>query len=123
MPLRMVLTLLGLFGGCLAMALLAWASGSEIYILIPSRRYICMPPPTHPSVVLGLLVACLVLYFYLPRYGLLLFTALLGGLLLGSVVGYGVFAWIPTIPQVLLTLAMIAESAYGWTVQDYYLDD
>jgi hypothetical protein len=36
----------------------------------------------------------------------------LAGLLLGSLVGFGVFAWIPTVPQVLLTLAMIAEASY-----------
>jgi hypothetical protein len=54
---------------------------------------------------------------------LIYFTAVLGGLLLGSLVGYGVFAWKPTLMQVLLTLAMIAEASYGWSIQDYYLED
>jgi ribose/xylose/arabinose/galactoside ABC-type transport system permease subunit len=71
---------------------------------------------------LGLLTICLILYLYSPHYALLIFTALLGGLLLGSLVGYGVFAWKPTISQFLLTLAMIAETVYGWSIQDYYLD-
>ena len=71
----------------------------------------------------GLLVACVALYLYSQRYALIFFTALLGGLLLGSLVGYAVFAWKPTLSQVLLTLAMMAEAAYGWSIQSYYLDD
>jgi hypothetical protein len=120
----MVLILLSLFAGCLAIVLLAWMVGSEFYVLLPKRWLTSVrTPPTHPSVVLGLLTTCLVLYLYSPHYALVFFTILLAGLLLGSFVGYGVFAWKPTMPQVLLTLAMVAEVAYGWTIQGYYLDD
>ena len=126
MPLRMALIFFGFFAGCLAIVLVAWASGSEFYVFVPASRHftsICAKPPTHPSVVLGLLVACVALYLYSQRYALIFFTALLAGLLLGSLVGYAVFAWKPTLSQVLLTLAMMAEAAYGWSIQSYYLDD
>jgi hypothetical protein len=123
MPLRTALILFGLFTGCLVIVLLAWASGSEFYVFLPSRWFTSIHPPTHPSVVLILLAACVALYLYSQHYALLFFTALLGGLVLGSLVGYGVFAWTPTVAQLSLTLAMIAEAAYGWTIQNDYLDD
>jgi hypothetical protein len=124
MPLRVALILFGLFTGCLAIVCMAWAIGSEFYVFLPSRHIASISrPPTHPCEVLILLAVCVALYLYSPHYALLFFTALLAGLLLGSLVGYGVFAWTPTVPQVLLTLTMIAEAAYGWTIQDYYLDD
>ncbi len=123
MPLRMALILYGLFAACLAIVLLAWASGSEFYVLFPSRRITIGARPTHPGVVLGLLAICVALYLYSPHYALVFFTALLGWLLLGSLVGYGVLGRNPTVPQMLLTLTMIAETAYGWTIEDYYLDD
>ena len=79
--------------------------------------------PTPPIVVLGLLAVCLPLYFYSPHKALLFFTFLLGCLLLGSLIGCCVFVWKLTMFQVLLTLAMIAEVAYGWSIQSYYIDD
>jgi hypothetical protein len=123
MPLRVVLILVGLFAGCLAIVLFAWAIGSEFYVFIPSRFRWVGKLPTHPSAVLALLATCAALFLYSPRYALFFFTALLGCLLLGSLVGYGVFAWKPTLMQALLTFAMIAETAYGWTIQDSYLED
>lgn len=124
MPLRMALILFGLFVGCVAIVLFAWAIGSEVYLLVPRRWYGAVSrPPTHPCGILILLGVCVALYLYSPRYALLYFTVLLASLLLGSLVGYGVFNWKPTVMQVLLTIAMIAEASYGWTIQDYYLDD
>ena len=128
MPLRVALILLGLFVVCLAIVLLAWLSGSEFYLFVPPlsrwgiRRLSAYAPPTHPSIVVGLLATCVALYFYSPHYALVWFTILLGSLVLGSPIGYFFFAWKPTVAQVLLTLAMIAEACYGWSVQGYYLD-
>jgi hypothetical protein len=123
MPLRILLILAGLFVGCVAIVALAWAIGSELYVFVPSRFRWVGKPPTHPSVVLAMLATCAALFLYSPRYALFFFTALLACLLLGSLVGYGVFAWKPTLMQALLTFAMIAETAYGWTIQDFYLED
>jgi hypothetical protein len=124
MPLRTALILCGLFVVCVAIVVLAWVIGSEFFVFLPRRWLTSIhKPPTHPSVVLALLAACVALYLYSPHYALLYFTALLGCLLLGSLVGYGVFNWNPTLMQVLLTLAMIAEVSYGWSIQNYYLDD
>jgi hypothetical protein len=124
MPFRMALILFGLFIGCLAVVLLAWAIGSEFYVFLPSRRFTSIHrPPTHPAGVLLLLGVCVAVYLYSPRHALFFFTALVGGILLGSLVGYGVFDWKPTVMQGFLTIMMIAEAAYGWSIQDYYLDD
>lgn len=124
MPLRIVLIFSGLFLGCVAVVLLAWAIGSEFYIFIPSfRMRPAHRPPDHPAVVLGLLMTCLALYFYSPTTSLTCFTVLLCGLLLGSIVGYAVFQWRPTVMQILLTVAMIAEATYGWSIQNYYLEE
>jgi hypothetical protein len=124
MPLRIVLIFAGLFLGCLAIVLLAWAVGSEFYIFIPSFRLrAANKPPDHPFVVLGLLMTCLAVYFYSPTTGLSFFTVLLGGLVLGSIVGYAVFQWTPTVMQIVLTAAMIAEAGYGWSIQNYYLEE
>jgi hypothetical protein len=124
MPLRMAVILFGLFVGCVATVLVAWAIGSEFYVLVPTRWLRAVSrPPTHPCGVLVFLAACVALYLYSPRYALLYFTVLLGSVVLGSLVGYGVFNWKPTLMQVLLTLAMTAEAVYGWSIQGYYLDD
>jgi hypothetical protein len=69
------------------------------------------------------LAVCAALYLYSSRYALIWFTILLGGLVLGSVVGYGVFAWKPTIVQLALMVAMIAEASYGWSIRGDCLDD
>jgi hypothetical protein len=80
-------------------------------------------PPTPPFAVLIVLVVCLGLFFFSQRYALILFSAVLGSLMLGSLVGYGVFAWKPTFVQLLLTVAMLAETYFGWNIEKYYLDD
>lgn len=124
MPLRTALILFGLFAGCVAIVVIGWAIGSDFYLLVPRRWYGAVArPPTHPCGVLIMLGMCVALYLYSPRYSLLYFTVLLGSLLLGSLVGYSVFDWRPTAMQILLTIAMIAEACYGWSMQNYYLDD
>ena len=124
MPLRTFVILAGLFGICIAIVVVAWMCGSEFYVFLPSRRITSIStPPTDPIVVLVLLAACLALYLYSQRYALFLFTTLLGGLLLGSLVGYGVYHWAPTIPQILLTLAVLAETVYGWMIQGEVFDE
>ncbi|MEN6451303.1 MAG: hypothetical protein ABFC96_12500 [Thermoguttaceae bacterium] len=118
MTLRTALILLSLFVACCAIVLLAWGSGSEFYFFMPAlRRHALGTPPTHPLGAMILLVACAALYLYSPHYALIYFSALLGSLILGSVIGYGVFAWKPTAMQLALTVAMIAETCYGWSVQ------
>lgn len=121
MPLRMVLILVGLFATCIAVVLLAWSAGSQFYVFVPGRRV--LPPPTHPMVVLVFLAVCLALFRYSQHYGLVALSLLLGGLVLGSIIGPWVFAWRPTVPQILLTLAMLGEVAYGWSINNFYLDD
>ncbi len=123
MPIRTFLILVGLFIACLAVTLIAWACGSEFYMFLPSRRHIAVRPPTHPVVVLGLLLGCVPLYLYSQRYALLFFSVLLGGFVLGTIVGCAVFGWTPTVAQALIMLGMGVEAVYGWTIQGDYLDD
>ncbi|NLE39694.1 MAG: hypothetical protein GX621_16875 [Pirellulaceae bacterium] len=120
MPIRTAAILSGLFAACLAIAAIAWAIGSEFYLLLPTRL---SPPPHHPLLVLGLLAVCLALFFYSQREALILFSVLLDSLVLGSIVGYAEFDWTPTVMQTLLTVTMIAETIYGWTIETDYLDD
>jgi hypothetical protein len=124
MPLRTVLILLALFLGCVAIVLLAWATGSEFYVFLPRRRIVAIQePPTHPGIILALLSVCVALYLYSPRYALLFFTGILCCLLLGSLIGYIVFSWHPTLMQIVLTLMMIGEVSYGWSIQGCDLED
>ena len=123
MPLHIALILLGLFAACVAVVLLGWWLGSEFYVFLPVRRIRAIStPPTHPVFLLVLLATCVALYFYSPQYSLVFFTALLVCLLLGSLIGYGVFAWKPTVMQFVLTLVMAAEAICGWSVRGDYLD-
>jgi hypothetical protein len=123
MPIRTVLVLVGLFAACLAIVLIAWAVGSEFYLFLPGRRHVAPPSPSHPILVLIMLLSCPALFLlYSRHFGLVLFSILLGSLVLGSVVGYFMFAWTPTLVQWLLTVVMGVETAYGWTIHGDYFD-
>ena len=124
MPLRILTILIGLFAVCLAITLLAWANGSDFYIFFLSKRITTIhKPPTDPVVILGLLVLGGIIYPFSQKSALLFFTLLISGLLLGSLVGYGVYAWSTTFSQSMLILAMIALTGYGWAKQKIYFDE
>jgi hypothetical protein len=120
--------LIGLFSLCLALVGIAWATGSELYLCIPisgARWHYQVNlhrPPTHPGVILGMLVLCVPLTFWLREYGVYLFVAATVGIILGSVVGAVGFHWMPSLAQLLLTGSMIATSIYAWK-QKYYFED
>ena len=127
MPIRVALVLLGLFLVCVAIVVVAWAVGSDFYLFWPSRRSVLRDPYDpryHPVVVLALLAFCAgVFLLYSQHYGLLLFTIILvGGVLVGAAFAFFLFDRPPTLSQCLLAVAMSAESIYGWTIHDEYLD-
>jgi hypothetical protein len=120
MPVRQAIVLIALFGACLAFVGMAWAVDSRLYLFLPSRRI--SPPPTHPAVILILLVASLPLTYWFRQNGVYFFIILAAGILLGSAVGFFLFQWTPSWAQHLLAAAMIATSTYGWQ-QKYYFED
>ncbi len=124
MPVRQLALLLGLFCLCLAFVGIAWASGSELFLFVPGRQRSgwLHRPPTHPGVILGLLVLSLPLTYWFQEYGVYLFIATTVGILLGSAVGFTVFQWTPSWAQHFLAAAMIATSIYAWQ-QKYYFED
>lgn len=122
MPLRVAIILFGLFAACVAIAALAWAYGGQFYLFAPSRWGLHRPP-THPVVILMYLGLSLGIFFFLSQhYGLVMFTGLPVTLLLGTTVGYLVFAWTPTLVQWLLTFVAGAEAYYGWAMTNEYFD-
>jgi hypothetical protein len=123
MPIRVALIWFGLFAGCIAVVLIAWASGSEFFMLIPGRYTRGCFKPLEPVGMLALLALCGGMYLYSQRYALIFLTVLLGGLVLGTLVGCGVFAWKPTVSQFALIAAMFVEMSYGWSIREDYLDD
>jgi hypothetical protein len=125
MPIRVAAILFGLLAVCVIVILLAWAFGGEFYLFMPPSRHSCEidRPPTHPAIVLAALLFCVALFLlYSQHWGLVFFTALFGGIVLGSIVGYLLFAWTPTLVQWLLTAAVGVETWYGWTKHGDYFD-
>ena len=123
MPIRVVLTLLGLFLVCVAIVLIAWAVGSDFYLGWPGRRGLHLRTGDHPVFVLVLLVFCaLVFLFYSQHYGLVLFSLVLVLVFIGIPVGCFLLGRTPTLVQWLLAAAMSAETIYGWTIhgEDYF---
>jgi uncharacterized membrane protein YfcA len=126
MPARQLIILLVLFASCLAVVGLAWATRSEIYLYtldLPARWHSHLRfqiPPTHPGVIFGFLVLSLPLTYWLRQNGVYFFILLTAGIVLGSVVGFFVYGWVPSPTQHLLSVAMIATSIYGWKKKDYF---
>ena len=123
MPVRQLMQLLALFAACLAIVGIAWASGSELYLFIPSRRFRPIyPPPTHPVVILMVLATSPILTYWVRQTGVYVFMIIAAGIVLGSAVGVCAFNWTPSWAQHLLTVAMIATSIYAWK-QKYYFEE
>jgi len=120
MPARQLALLLGLFCLCLAIVGLAWASGSQLYLFLPSRRPTL--PPTHPGVILFFLVLSPFLTYWLRQNGVYYFVVMTACILLGTVMGFYVYKWTPSLAQHLLAAAMIATSIYAWK-QKYYFEE
>ena len=118
MPIRQLALLLGLFCVCLAIVGIAWASGNELYLFLPSRHAVL--PPTHPGVVLVFLVLSPFLTYWLRQNGVLFFVMVAVGIVLGSMMGFFVYKWTPSWAQHVLTVAMIATSIYAWNQKDYF---
>jgi hypothetical protein len=93
MPTRQLALLLGLFGLCLALVGLAWASGSELFLFVPTGH---SRPPTHPGIILGLLGISPILTFWVRQGGVYVFILITLGILLGSVLGFKGFGWTPS---------------------------
>ena len=122
MPIRVMLTLLGLFLVCVAIVLIAWAVGSDFYLGWP-RPSLRLRTHDDPVLVLVLFAFCALMFlFYSQHYGLVLFSIVLGLVLIGIPVGYFLLGRTPTLAQWLLAAAMIAESLYGWTKNEDYFD-
>jgi hypothetical protein len=121
MPVRQFALLVGLFCLCLAIVGLAWASGSELYLFTPSR-FGLPHPPTHPAVVLVLVVLALPLVYWLRQGGVYFFILVTLGMLFGSIFGYRIFCWVPSLAQHFLVAIMIATSVYAWK-QKYYFEE
>ncbi|MGA2065878.1 MAG: hypothetical protein ABSG86_12970 [Thermoguttaceae bacterium] len=120
MPVRQLAQLLALFGACLVIVGVAWASGSEIFLFIPGRRAWAHRPPTHPGVILGTLVTSLILTVWARQTGVYFFVIMAVGILLGSAVGFFVYGWTPSVAQHILAVAMIATSVYAWNQKSYF---
>ena len=122
MPLRMFLILMGLLAACVGVVLLAWATGSELYVFLPPGRhhFHLSKPPTDPVIMLVLLAVPLLIYFYSQHYALIAFSLLTAAVLAGSLVGFVLFAWTPSILQHLLSAVMVVAAAYGWAQREYF---
>jgi hypothetical protein len=126
MPLRVAKVLLALFAACVAIVGLAWVFDGQLYMLLPPGRHYrhIERPPTHPAIIMVGLAFCVGFFsFFSRRWGVMLFTVLFAGIVLGSVVGYLVFAWTPTLVQWLLAFAMGAETWYAWSTRGECFDD
>ena len=121
MPVRQLALLIGLFCLCLAVVGMAWANGNQLYLFIPSRRLPRLPP-THPGVILFFLVLSPFLTYWLRQNGVYYFIVMTACILLGTVMGFYVYKWTPSLAQHLLAAAMIATSIYAWK-QKYYFED
>lgn len=120
MPVRQLALFIGLFCLCLAIVGLAWANGTQLYLFRPSRRP--RLPPTHPGVIVFLLILSPVLTYWLRQNGVYYFIVITAGMLLGSAMGFYVYGWTPSWAQHLLAVAMIATSIYAWN-QIHYFED
>jgi len=120
MPVRQLIVLVALFGTCLAIIGIAWATGSELFLYLPGRHFSSHRPPTHPGGVLGLLVISVLLTCWFRQGGVYFFILMAVGILLGSAVGFFGFGWTPSWAQHLLTAAMIGTSIYAWQQRDYF---
>jgi len=120
MPFTRVLILLLLLSSCVAIILLAWFSGAELYLYLPSRRGVLHRPPTDPRLLLFLLSFSVPLGYWLRQAGVYYFMVMTGGMIAGSIVGYLGFDWTPSIMQHALVVAMAATSIYGWRQKDYF---
>jgi hypothetical protein len=122
MPFRQFLILVGLFSCCLAIVGIAWMSGGELFLWLPSRRGHPNLPPSHPGLILGCLVVSGLLTAWLRQFGVYLLYIATAGMLLGTAIGFFVYHWTPSWPQHLLTIGMIATSIYA-SKQKYYFDE
>lgn len=114
MPLRPVLLLLCLFLACLAIAGLSYAMGWELY-MFGSRRPFHVRPPSDPTTIPFHLLASALVFLVSRSYGLLYLTFVTACVLIGSVWGWIMFQWMPTLAQHALSVALIVTLAYGWT--------
>ena len=116
MPIRNFLILLGLFSLCLAIVLIAWACGSELYL--PFGRH-DPGPPTHPVGILAAILLAAVLGCGLRFLSVIAVTLFAVLICLGIPVGCLVHHWTPGICQYLLAVALTVNAWYGWNQRDY----
>ena len=122
MPVRQLALLLGLFCLCLAIVGMAWANGKQLFLFLPIRFVPIHLPPTHPGLILGLLVLSPIATYWFRQNGVYFFILLTAGMLLGSAMSVYVFKWTPSWAQHFLAAAMIATSIYAWK-QKYYFEE
>ena len=120
MPVRQLALFLGLFCLCLAVVALAWASGKQLFLFLPVRFIPIHLPPTHPGLIVGLLVLTPIVTYWFRQNGVYYFIVITVGILLGSMMGFYVYKWTPSWAQHLLSVAMIATSIYAWKQKSYF---
>jgi hypothetical protein len=116
MPVRNFIILLALLVLCMGIAVVAWLSGSELYLTAGRGR-----PPTHPAIILAMLAVAAVFCVRLHFAAVAIAGILAFGICLGIPMGLA-RNWTPTIPQYLLAVALVAATCYGFA-QRYYLDE
>ncbi len=118
MPIRTLAILAALLGVTCGVFALAWLTGAELYFFLPLRNGV-QPPPTHPAVVGCFLGIPFIVAIYSRHYGALVFAVFPAGLLLGSIVGFGVLQWTPSVCQHLLCVSALATAGYAWSQREY----
>ena len=119
MPVRQLALLLGLFCLCLAIVGLSWASGMELFLFVPTGHAVSNPP-THPGIILGVLIISSVVTYWLRQAGMYFFIVITLGMILGTIMGLKGFRWNPSFAQYSLTVVMTATSTYAWTQKDCF---
>ncbi|MBN1909140.1 MAG: hypothetical protein JW818_05320 [Pirellulales bacterium] len=138
MPIRTVLIFAGLFAVAVLVAVIAWAVGADICLVIPSRSFSMRSTPVRdPLATLGALAVCAIAFRYSQMGAIGLAAVLAASLVLGCFVCGSPpdpplpcpfyytrpFDWTSFTLQILLTVFFVADVVYGWMISDYYLDD
>ncbi len=121
MPVRTLAIIAILLAVTFGIILLAWISGSELYLFCPGNNAgfgIALPPTSHIW-LFALLFIAVNLSLWSPHYALVAFTIIGLGIPLGTVIGWGVFQWTPSVCQCLLTASIIATLWYCWKNREY----
>ena len=99
-----------------------WVTDAELYSCIPMERMQDHLPPSHPAEILLFLMLPFAIGIFSNYYGLLMFMVLPIELVLGSLIGFFVFEWTPSLSQHLLCFFTVVTAGYAWSQRDYFDD-